>query len=352
MMNNGRIVVGSPSDAVFCSVFGPAGSTWSCPIHLVRETVETPMVAGIQFTVPFYDPASVDVLSLTAFHCDEDGQCSDIIMPETLDTGHQVAISPPLYENWVLAGSATVLAYGGDNLPLNTAFLTTGGAVIGASQLFSLQGTLLADVPADAPLTFHFTGTSATTAQGVDLQLKVLENVLIAAVPPVDEICWLSGLKGDTVQCHLRLVRLSSSVAKVAGLEVDLTVDDISAVTYTNLTAEVCASPGNCSTVVMPQPLETGHTVAIYPQTYNGWTNLGGGSVLVFGSATDGITDSYYSTAGTLVGNPVFMTLTVQLNKSISSANPMPVRAIAKSASDLFGMDLIPVIQDGMIVIY
>ncbi|NUN13119.1 MAG: lamin tail domain-containing protein [Myxococcales bacterium] len=352
VMNNGRIVVGSPSDAVFCSVFGPAGSTWSCPIHLVRETVETPMVAGIQFTVPFYDPASVDVLSLTAFHCDEDGQCSDIIMPETLDTGHQVAISPPLYENWVLAGSATVLAYGGDNLPLNTAFLTTGGAVIGASQLFSLQGTLLADVPADAPLTFHFTGTSATTAQGVDLQLKVLENVLIAAVPPVDEICWLSGLKGDTVQCHLRLVRLSSSVAKVAGLEVDLTVDDISAVTYTNLTAEVCASPGNCSTVVMPQPLETGHTVAIYPQTYNGWTNLGGGSVLVFGSATDGITDSYYSTAGTLVGNPVFMTLTVQLNKSISSANPMPVRAIAKSASDLFGMDLIPVIQDGMIVIY
>ncbi|NUN13991.1 MAG: lamin tail domain-containing protein [Myxococcales bacterium] len=349
-LNTGRVVVGPPTDRVFCTVSGNMGDNVSCTIKVARQDITTDAVGGLTFTLPFVDPQSVVVTGLTAISCDGGPPCTELTMPNTLDGGHAVTLAPPVYPVWVPSGSATVQVAGGA-ADLSGAYLDAGGVMVGDPVVFTLHMTLQKDVPTDAPLIFTLQGPQATAVGGGTLDVFVDDGVMIVRAPPNNEICWVSGAKDSIVECPIDLVRANDLVPAIGGVAFTLFVENPSMLTFEELVAQVCDGVDGCVEKTMPASLATLHQVFISPSSYSDWSSSGGGAVIVFGGLFDSLSNAYFDLADSIVGDPQLMTLRVKLKKNISPTYPYAIRTSLYGATTLSGMDLDIWVQDERLVV-
>lgn len=349
-LKTGRVVVGPPVDNDFCIVSGNQGDNVTCTIRVAREDVTTPAVGGLTFTLPYVDPQSVVVTALTALSCTGGPPCSELTMPDTLDGGHTVTLSPPLYPVWVPSGQATVQVAGGAS-DLSGAYLDAGGAMVGDPVVFTLHLTLQKDVPTDAPLIFTLVGPQATAVGGGTLDVFVDDGVMVVRNPPNNEICWVSGAKDSIVECPIEIVRLDDLVPQIGGVAFTLFVENPEMLGFEQLSALVCEGPDGCIEKTMPASLATLHQVFVSPADYSDWSLSGGGAVIIFGGLFDSLSDAYFDVSDAIVGDPHILTLRVKLKKNISPTYPYAVRTQLYGATTMSGMDLDIWVQDERLVV-
>jgi hypothetical protein len=336
---NGRIVVGVPESSVFCTAFGGVGDVSTCWVRVARKSSTTPTVAGLQFSIPVYDPEVVDIVSLTALKCIDGSLCYEVLMPEGLDTGHQVFLQPNDYPLWSGAGGGGVVVYGGTDTSVTPAYLSSTGSLVGSADFMRLRVQLKAEFTPSAPLELTLASVSASAPDGTDLDTEVVNGTIVVSEEQNNTICELSGFAGQVVSCPVRLARKTSNVPLVGGLQFRLFVDDPAQLQLLSLSADICAF-GPCVEQTMPYPLDSGHQVVLSPSNYAQWTSAGQGQVIVYGGTTTGLTNAVLGAGGAVQGDAEFMRVNVRLATGINAANPKPVRIELLGGSTTTGFDL------------
>ncbi|NUN13438.1 MAG: hypothetical protein HUU55_07365 [Myxococcales bacterium] len=140
---------------------------------------------------------------------------------------------------------------------------------------------------------------------------------------PIDAFCEVSGSAGSQVICPLMLARKTQPTPFPTALQFDILYND-AALAAVQLQDEVCIVPGVCFKAAVPptslQP--SGHTVSVNPSPVSSWA--GSSKVLLANTSdpTAPITVAYLDAALSVVDDPLFMELVVQLKVDISPSKP------------------------------
>ncbi len=155
-----------------CAIWGNAGSTQSCDVHVAAESADVEQLAvGMQLSLTF-DPTVASLTEVGSSPSLEFGSVADcaaeyeteqeiaacvqqfLNATSTLPSGHIIVVSPKEMVDWNIDGFGTILLVD-MTLPsseLTTAYLNPDGSVEGDSYVLSITFTLEEDVLEDDPI--------------------------------------------------------------------------------------------------------------------------------------------------------------------------------------------------------
>jgi len=160
-----------------CLIFGEAGEEKVCTLQIARKHSAVPDVTGIQFDLTFES----DLVRITRMEdtvC-VDETCENVDLQESpLSTGHGVGLNPSSLENWVDGGKVLISLFG-EPVPVSTAYLSVGGAVVGDGQLMEVVVELQESVSEANPTFLYFNGIYAATASADSMTTFMKDGVIV-----------------------------------------------------------------------------------------------------------------------------------------------------------------------------
>ncbi|NUN15524.1 MAG: hypothetical protein HUU55_18015, partial [Myxococcales bacterium] len=190
-----------PADA-FCAVVGLAGSSASCQLRIARATNLTPLPAGAQYTIG-YDSASLSLNEFSDETCVGPGgmpPCFPVTVPPNplFPSGHSVIIVPVAPGDWSGSGNVFLANLSDPTSPVSSAYLS-GGGVDGDPLVMTMELTLLADIPEEAPQYLYLSNVKGTTANAEDLTGSVQTGgLMVLSWPDCNDI---AGICDDENEC-------------------------------------------------------------------------------------------------------------------------------------------------------
>ena len=166
----------------FCAVSGTAGSTFECPIRIVRTAAATPAPSGGDLKM-HWDTTKVQLDNLGDEFCIVQCFPFDLIAcgPDGLDcsaqkldpTGHDLVVTPTNAADWDGWLSILVFHAGAPNTPLTDAVGTGGGVSAGEPLLMNARFELLEDIPAETPLWVGVSDYHFNPATGLPMDVSL-----------------------------------------------------------------------------------------------------------------------------------------------------------------------------------
>jgi len=166
---------------------------------------------------------------------------------------------------------------------------------------------------------------------------------------PLNGSCLIFGEAGEEKVCTLQLARKHSAVPDVTGIQFDLSFEG-DLVRIIKMEDTVCVDD-TCENVdLQASPLSTGHAVGLNPSSLEDWVD--GGKVLIslFGDPVP-VSTAYLSVGGDVVGDGQLMEVVVELQESVSEANPTFLYFNGIYAATSTADSMITFMKDGVIVV-
>jgi hypothetical protein len=168
-----------PEAQLTCLISGLAGSTFKCPIRLVRGSEAAAPPTALQFNM-LYDGTQVTLDHfLDGEKCFPNGVCVPYKIPGTftaLDTGHSVSLSPTL-ASWVDGGSV-LLSNSGDPTAVLTDAYWGSGIVVGNDLIFEAVFILDQEIPAATPVEVTLDKVVASDQAATALPVQIQDLVI------------------------------------------------------------------------------------------------------------------------------------------------------------------------------
>lgn len=174
-------------EGVLCAVYGSAGSTVDCPLHLASVSPDAPPITAVQLVVTygselaefggFFDNFCTDGFPLT---------CMDVKVPPNnlWPSGHEVKFLPKEPPEWKGEGQVVIHNLVNPMAPVTPA-LVVAGQLVGDSEIMRARFVLKSDIDPSSPLFLMATDIFAGSADaGTIFYCNVEFGVTLCEVAP------------------------------------------------------------------------------------------------------------------------------------------------------------------------
>ena len=209
-------------------------------------------------------------------------------------------------------------------------------------------------------------GTEMLCDDGLDCttdSCKIGEGCINVPTPacPIGHICEISGKKGDTVDCPLRMARLKQSNPRPTAGEVKLHYDEAK-VKLTNFVDKLCiglmcgdilfvsCKDGEMDCKVSQTLKPSGHTLDVLPSDVGSWKGIVQAATFHMTNPSTALSEAYVDGTATAGGDPEYLIARFELLADIDAAEPMLLKVSTPSFPPLSGLPMKVTIQvlDGL----
>ena len=200
---SGLIVPSCYPPGAICPLYGAPGETVTCALSLARETEETDLPTGLQFTMN-YTGSDAQFSGFTDITCLGPGgtePCVPLdIPPNNLSpTGHSMAVTPSDTGSWAGTGSVVISNLSSPTTGITEAVLD-GDQVTGEAEFVTASFTLQTAIASDNPSYVTVEGVIAANA-GADPMVTSISGGLIVVGNPVQDCTSVAGFCDDGIDC-------------------------------------------------------------------------------------------------------------------------------------------------------
>lgn len=170
-----------PMDGI-CQVIGCTGDTVDCPLRIAKASSGVDPATGLQFKL-IYPSDKLTLDNLYTTKCFGPNNCIEAPVAgpaaQPLDTGHVFSVSPTSPATWSGSVGVVIVNFTSTSIPLTTAYLDAGGALVGEAQFAWARFKLKSDISKLQPATVSIPSDLKNQLVAVSQkQLELLTDIL------------------------------------------------------------------------------------------------------------------------------------------------------------------------------